>query len=112
VHVGIADMARRMAESDLAIGAAGGTAWERCCLGLPSLLVVLADNQYLGARALEASGAAILLGDTSSVALRLPGTFDELLQGQRLATMAVAAAQVSDGLGVDRVMAEMVGFDG
>jgi len=112
MHVGVAGMAQLMAASDLAIGAAGGTAWERCCLGLPSLLVVLADNQSPGARALEASGAAILLGDTSSVARELPGVLGEVLRGQRLTTMAAAAAQICDGLGVDRVVAEMAGFDG
>jgi len=38
-------MAEVMAASDLAIGAAGSTSWERCCLGLPSIMVVLAKNQ-------------------------------------------------------------------
>jgi len=45
VRVGISDMAEVMAASDLAIGAAGSTSWERCCLGLPSIMVVLAKNQ-------------------------------------------------------------------
>ena len=34
-----------MLQADLAIGAGGVTAWERCCLGLPSMLVTLAGNQ-------------------------------------------------------------------
>lgn len=38
VCIDITDMARVMAESDLAIGAAGSTSWERCCLGLPTSL--------------------------------------------------------------------------
>jgi len=42
-----------MADSDLAIGAAGSTSWERCCLGLPTLLIVLAENQRDAARFLE-----------------------------------------------------------
>src|SRR5690606_15243077 len=33
VRVGVSDMAQLMADSDLAIGAAGATSWERCCLG-------------------------------------------------------------------------------
>ena len=45
VVVNAGDMAQRMAESDLAIGAAGSTSWERCCLGLPTIMLVLADNQ-------------------------------------------------------------------
>ena len=62
VSVDVQDMAARMARADLAIGAAGGTAWERCALGLPSLMVVLADNQAPAAKALAQSRAAILLG--------------------------------------------------
>ncbi len=34
-----------MANSDIAIGAAGATTWERCCLGLPALLFITANNQ-------------------------------------------------------------------
>jgi len=52
VRVDVKDMASLMAQSDLAIGAAGGTAWERACLGLPALMFVLADNQETGARGL------------------------------------------------------------
>jgi UDP-2,4-diacetamido-2,4,6-trideoxy-beta-L-altropyranose hydrolase len=61
VFVNISDMAQRMAESDLAIGAAGSTSWERCCLGVPTLLVVLADNQADISSALVRSGAALVL---------------------------------------------------
>ncbi|MGO4917078.1 UDP-2,4-diacetamido-2,4,6-trideoxy-beta-L-altropyranose hydrolase [Pseudogemmobacter sp. W21_MBD1_M6] len=63
VVVEVADMASLMASADLAIGGAGGTSWERCCLGLPSLLLVLADNQAPAARAMEDAKAAVLLGD-------------------------------------------------
>lgn len=59
VRVDINDMAQVMADSDLAIGAAGSTSWERCCLGLPTLMVVLAVNQQAIADALVENGAAI-----------------------------------------------------
>ncbi|MBT6471973.1 MAG: UDP-2,4-diacetamido-2,4,6-trideoxy-beta-L-altropyranose hydrolase, partial [Candidatus Marinimicrobia bacterium] len=39
------NMAELMLEADLAIGAGGSTSWERCCLGLPTLLFVTAENQ-------------------------------------------------------------------
>ena len=39
------DVAGLMGRADLAIGAAGSTAWERCCLGLPSIVLALAANQ-------------------------------------------------------------------
>ena len=57
VLVNVHDMGRLMAESDLAIGSAGGTSWERCCVGLPALIIVLAENQREAALALAAHGA-------------------------------------------------------
>lgn len=40
-----ADMPKLIYDADLAIGAAGSSVWERCCLGLPQVLMVTADNQ-------------------------------------------------------------------
>lgn len=45
VKTGVSNMAQLMANSDLAIGAAGSTIWERFCLGLPTILLVIAQNQ-------------------------------------------------------------------
>ncbi len=45
VRIGVNNMAEIMANADLAIGAAGATTWERCCLGLPSIVIQLAENQ-------------------------------------------------------------------
>ena len=53
-------MAELMVDSDFAIGAAGSTSWERCCLGLPSVLVILAENQKNIGQALTKSGAAVV----------------------------------------------------
>lgn len=63
VLVNIDNMAEVMASADLAIGAAGSTSWERCCLGLPTLMLTLADNQAALAEALAKEGAAINVAD-------------------------------------------------
>lgn len=39
------DVARLMSEHDFSIGAAGGMTWERCCIGLPSIVIPIAKNQ-------------------------------------------------------------------
>ncbi len=53
VRVNVANMAELMANSDLCIGAAGSTTWERCCLGLPSIILVTANNQMFAAKLLK-----------------------------------------------------------
>ena len=65
LHVDADNVPALMAQADLAIGAAGATAWERCCLGLPSLVVIAADNQRHVAAGLKAAGAAQLLSRVS-----------------------------------------------
>jgi UDP-2,4-diacetamido-2,4,6-trideoxy-beta-L-altropyranose hydrolase len=107
LHVGVGDeaMAALIEQADLAIAAAGGSAWERCSLGLPTLLVVLAENQRAAANHLVAAGAAQLLGDYPDFAR---ATFTKSVRAliddpARLANMSRAAARVCDGLGTQRV---------
>lgn len=59
------NLAELMAKADLSIGASGSTTWERCCLGLPTLVVPLAENQRAVARDLAEEGAVFLLGGPS-----------------------------------------------
>jgi UDP-2,4-diacetamido-2,4,6-trideoxy-beta-L-altropyranose hydrolase len=56
-----------MLEADLAIGAGGSTSWERCCLGLPTLVVPLSENQRPIARGLQAGGYVQVIGDVEDV---------------------------------------------
>jgi len=107
VLVNVGDMARLMADSDLSIGAAGGTSWERCCMGLPALMVVLAQNQWPGARALQAARAVGLLGEPNDIDSQLPQAFDTLLQGSALGEMSNSARLITDGLGAKRVSQEL-----
>lgn len=108
VLVGVSDMAHLMADSDLAIGAAGATSWERCCLGLPTIMLVLADNQRKIAQGLEQSGGAKLinLGQSATTQVRelLLTLIDDPAQ---LQNMSACAARVVDGSGVDAVMRQM-----
>jgi len=105
----VRDMAQLMAESDLAIGAAGVTAWERCALGLPSLLVVLGENQRGGANALEQCGAVLSLGGLSSFYKKLPSRLDTLLSEGNLNLMQHACSVLVDGEGTERVEIALMG---
>ncbi len=110
VCVDVTNMAERMACADLAIGAAGGSAWERCCLGLPSLVVVLAENQRSGALALAQVGAARLIGDIGDIEAQVPLAVNALLEGSGLEDMAAQARAVTDGQGVDRIVSTIEAF--
>jgi UDP-2,4-diacetamido-2,4,6-trideoxy-beta-L-altropyranose hydrolase len=107
VVVNVKDMGQRMAESDLAIGAAGSTSWERCCLGLPTFIVVLAPNQAQGAAALANAQAALLLGSVADIATRLPLAMREMVDGERLSQLSNAGRSITDGRGADRVLRAM-----
>lgn len=104
----VKDMASLMDEADLAIGAAGGSAWERCCMGLPTILVVLAENQKRGALALELSGAAVLLSDVFEISELLKKQISLLKLGRQLKFMSNAAESICDGLGANRVASVML----
>lgn len=45
LHERLPSLAHLMAKADFAVGAGGATSWERCCLGLPSAVITLAENQ-------------------------------------------------------------------
>ena len=108
------DMARLTLEADLAIGAAGVSTWERCVLGLPSLVMVAADNQVPNARALASAGAATIIGPVEAIA---PGFLRALLQAlaaqpERLGRMSAAAFALCDGNGSGRIAEALLSLSG
>ncbi|WP_246166681.1 UDP-2,4-diacetamido-2,4,6-trideoxy-beta-L-altropyranose hydrolase [Marinobacter salinexigens] len=104
VIVNAGNMSELMTEADLAIGAAGGSAWERCCLGLPALLVVMAENQRQGTHSLESLGAALSVGAPYEIGGTLAPSLRQALVPGELARMSGIAAGVCDGNGADRVV--------
>jgi len=105
VAVDVTDMAALMASADLAIGAAGSTTWERCALGLPTIIVQIADNQAGIARALRDAGAALDPGPLNApeFAQNLQAALAEA--PSQLGMMAARAADICDGAGSSRVTA-------
>jgi UDP-2,4-diacetamido-2,4,6-trideoxy-beta-L-altropyranose hydrolase len=106
VLVGVRDMARLMAQSDLAIGAGGSTTWERCALGVPSILLVAAENQKDIAKYMHQSGAAVSVGDFRDAGCkdRIAFEVEQIVASvARLGKMSRDAAEISDGNGLERV---------
>lgn len=103
VVVNVTDMAERMAQADLAIGAAGSTSWERCCLGVPTLMFELAENQKSIARALHQASAAYSLGNPDALD-GLSLDWGKLVNPNALAEMSEAASHLVDGNGLVRLI--------
>jgi spore coat polysaccharide biosynthesis predicted glycosyltransferase SpsG len=100
--VGVAEL---MAEADIAIGSGGGTSLERCCLGLPSLVIMVADNQRSSVASLAQAGAVTLVGMLAESTLeRIAASLAALARDRAaLEAQANAAAAMVDGQGVRRV---------
>lgn len=108
VHVDATNIAELMGAADLAIGAAGSSSFERCCLGLPSLVVIAAENQRDIAAALIETGAAEVLAQNDLAAAVAEGLRRLCSDRQRRIAMAEAAARLCDGRGNARVAAELL----
>lgn len=104
-HIGVSDVATLLKECDLALGAPGSSAWERCALGLPTLLLILADNQRRNGDELAAQGAAVNLGDVGALTPESIATALRALASDpdALAAMAEAASTLCDGAGPRRM---------
>jgi len=103
VHQNPADLPHLMSRADLAICAGGTTAWELSSLGVPMLVLVLAENQRTNAEQLAVTGAAIHTAITS-----LATDLRALLTNAPLrAKMSARARMLVDGRGTFRVWLRM-----
>lgn len=94
----VRNIAKLMAESDLAIGAAGSTSWERCCMGLPSIVVELARNQREISLSLAKAGASLVLRTA-----QLNDELGKVIEKLNLKFMSSKASTLVDGLGAKKV---------
>jgi UDP-2,4-diacetamido-2,4,6-trideoxy-beta-L-altropyranose hydrolase len=110
VLIGVSDMAKLMSDSDVAIGAAGGTAWERCCMGLPSIILVTAENQRKGAVALQNAGAAIMVDSVIEIQPRLNLLLRPDTKSNILSQLSLTSSQIVDGQGAYRVYERLLNY--
>ena len=88
-----------MVTSDLCIGYAGSSSWERCVLGLPSLVKAISDNQIFIAKNLEKNGAARIWKKESELK-KLVETMDDR---DKWFKVVDASRKICDGNGSRRV---------
>jgi UDP-2,4-diacetamido-2,4,6-trideoxy-beta-L-altropyranose hydrolase len=106
----IYDVAGLMAETDFAIGAGGSNTWERCCLGLPSMMIIAAENQRILVENLAEEGIIVNAGWYEDVtASTIASMADEIIADKnKLKDMSRKAMEIVDGEGVSRVVREML----
>lgn len=99
VLTNVSNMAELMTEADICIGAVGGTTWERCTLGLPSILVVLAENQRPAAEALDKAEICVLIEDVEE----LSNALEQLCEANSYKEYVAQSASLTDGGGVNAI---------
>ena len=110
VKVNVQNMAQLMADSDLAIGAGGSTTLERMCLGLPSIVVTVAENQKKSIKFLAAQGYLIYAGNNCDITKEdLTKTFSNLGKNSLIAFSDKSMLLV-DGNGIKRVVKPILSF--
>ena len=105
-HTNVSDMADLMERADISIGAGGMTSWERCCLGLPTILVEVADNQRMIAAHLHEAGAVYNLGWFENVTEYDIACAMQSFENnpEALMLMSRKASDICDGRGIENVL--------
>jgi len=109
LHSDLPTLAPLMAQSDLIIGAGGATTWERCCLGLPSLVVTVAKNQELLNDDLYKLGLIELLGEAGKVTLTdISSAIEAVLSRRDIQRWSKRCRSICLGTGVKMVVDVML----
>jgi UDP-2,4-diacetamido-2,4,6-trideoxy-beta-L-altropyranose hydrolase len=106
VHDTLPSLAPLMLKADLAIGAGGATSWERCCLGLPTLVITLAGNQKPIAEELNQRSLVTWLGHYDTVTEDLLAeALQTVIEEPELKARSRACMEIVDGKGAEQVAA-------
>jgi UDP-2,4-diacetamido-2,4,6-trideoxy-beta-L-altropyranose hydrolase len=98
-----------MATADLAIGAGGATVWERFCLGLPSIVISLAENQKPICEDLARAGLIEYLGHMVQVKVEaLRDALSRLIGFSSISGWSRDCHRICDGEGAERVAQTML----
>jgi UDP-2,4-diacetamido-2,4,6-trideoxy-beta-L-altropyranose hydrolase len=113
VIIDAANVPELMAWADVAVSGAGTTLWEMCFLGLPGILLVLAENQEDAAATAGKKGIAWNLGNAtdvgvSTLAEKLAALLDS---GSSRTSQSEVGRKLVDGRGAERVVAFLSGLE-
>lgn len=109
IHLRLPDLSELMARADIAIGAGGATTWERCCLGLPSVVISIADNQRPACEAMVGDGLLQYIGHVGDVSSELirEQVFKLMSEPELLRELSTKSMKLVDGNGINRILDEI-----
>ena len=106
VNVDVKDMPLAILNSDISIGAFGTMSWERCCLGLPSLSMILSLNQEFIAKQMEKNNLAISC-NLENISERLNLLMEDMTVTNLWRGISLKSYAACDARGVSRVIKEL-----
>jgi UDP-2,4-diacetamido-2,4,6-trideoxy-beta-L-altropyranose hydrolase len=111
LYVQVTDMAGLLARMNLAIAAGGTHTWERCCLGIPTATIAVADNQVGVAEQMALASASVYLGQSHRFSLPQwsESIADFLSDTQAHTKMRLTSLALVDGKGANRVASLILG---
>ena len=110
IHYQNLDIVKLMINADLSIGAGGSSNWERCCLGLPSVVSIFAKNQLQLTTELAEKGCIVNLGMSKKLSSKNYVNTIKNLDKFSLNKMSKNGLKLVDGKGTIRVVKEMLNF--
>jgi UDP-2,4-diacetamido-2,4,6-trideoxy-beta-L-altropyranose hydrolase len=112
LHSSIPHLAKLINSADLALGAGGVTTWERMCLGLPSMIISIAENQVLGAETLSENKFATYLGFHTEITKKslANAITAKISNPSEILQESLAGKKLVDGKGVFRIINCMTSF--
>ena len=113
LHIQVDNIAEIMSKSNISIGAGGSAIWERCCLGLASCVITLADNQLECVKDLSKIDVMHYLGHHNSITVQnLTKSIIRLIpDNNKLIELSVNSLKLADGLGTKRVCEKIINYD-
>ena len=103
LHCNLPNLSQLISKADLAIGASGVNAWERCCLGLPSIIITVADNQIPIAKLLHKKKLAIWLGHYNKINFKKINKCIKYFSLKKLKDYSERCKSIIDGEGTEKV---------
>jgi UDP-2,4-diacetamido-2,4,6-trideoxy-beta-L-altropyranose hydrolase len=103
LYESVYNIGKLMCKADLAVGAGGSSTLERLCLGLPSIVSIIATNQEESTMALGKKGYIINLGSAKNLTIKKYVEIFENLDIKKLQSISRNSLNVVDGKGGMRV---------